>query len=34
MGLKLAGVPIAGSGVNAAMDNLMAKPADAVKKAA
>jgi len=34
MGLKLAGVPIAGSGVNAAMDNLMAKAADAVKKAA
>ena len=34
MGLKLAGVPIAGSGVNAAMDKLMAKPADAVKKAA
>ncbi|MDB5759836.1 MAG: aminotransferase class-V family protein, partial [Burkholderia sp.] len=34
MGLKLAGVPIAGSGVNAAMDSLMAKAADAVKKAA
>jgi alanine-glyoxylate transaminase/serine-glyoxylate transaminase/serine-pyruvate transaminase len=34
MGLKLAGVPIAGSGVNAAMDSLMAKAADTVKKAA
>jgi alanine-glyoxylate transaminase/serine-glyoxylate transaminase/serine-pyruvate transaminase len=34
MGLKLAGVPIASSGVNAAMDSLMAKAADAVKKAA
>lgn len=34
MGLKLAGVPIAASGVGAAMDCLMARPAAAHKKAA
>jgi alanine-glyoxylate transaminase/serine-glyoxylate transaminase/serine-pyruvate transaminase len=34
MGLRMAGVPVAGSGVNAAMDNLMASARAAVKQAA